>query len=292
MVVTGIVIYFLSNWPQIFQEFPQEKIVLPGAQPVATSRSSAPAVSSQTQISSQPPQIPDSSIPVGYTRAELSPYFQKVRIYSTYSSIYSGYPSQFQVNAYLPENQKVDITNWKIKTNHGEFFIPQAVNVYNFSGPLFQGDIIIPGNAKINISTNKSPINLNFRLNECTGYLQNSYSFNPALPQSCPSNSRPENIYLSGQCQSYISSLSSCKEPDISFYNSLPGNDEGNACRQFLSTINQNGCFQKHHNDANFLSNEWRIWINWDNRNNILDSQHDTVRLFDINGLLVDQYIY
>ncbi|MDP3015028.1 MAG: hypothetical protein Q8N28_01275 [bacterium] len=140
----------------------------------------------------------------------------------------------------------------------------------------------------INIYSNKSPFNRNLRLNKCIGYLEENYDFNSALPQNCPSIPRSEFAHLSGQCQSYILSLWGCKLPDVSFYNFLPGTDEGNACRQFLNTISHGSCYRKHRYDLDFLSNEWRVWIDYD----ILDKYHDRLRLLDKNGLLVDEYIY
>jgi hypothetical protein len=275
---------------------------LPAAKYVAPSApASAPAPTYQPPVISPEipiiiPTIPDYLIPSGYSREQLSPYFQKIRISSAYaSSFYGSYPSEIRLYSSLPVRQaglskeeKVNITGWRIKSNRGEIIIPQAVNIYEPSGFAPQEDIIISGSSVINIYSGKSPINRNFRLNKCVGYLENTYNFNPALPQNCPSIPRSEIAYLSGQCQSYILSLWGCKAPDVSFYNSLPGTDEGNACRAFLNTINHNSCFQKHRLDSDFLSNEWRIWIN----QNILDSQHDRVRLFDKQGLLVDEYIY
>jgi len=289
VVLVGIAAYFLSHSSSIFQILPQEKILSPAA--VSTSKS--PAVSpTPTQIYSQSTQIPDYLIPAGFTRAALSSYFQKVKISSAFASNYSSYPSQINLYAYLSGSEKINVTGWRIKTNHGEFIIPQAVNIYDFSGFSFEQDIVISGNTNIYLYSNRSPINLNFRLNKCTGYLQNNYSFNPALPRNCPMPQRSETYYLSGQCVSYILSLGSCEAPSITFSNSLPGTNEGNACRQFLNTINQYTCYQRHHLEGDFLSNEWRIWMNWTNYNGLLDSQHDTVRLFDTQGLLVDQYIY
>ena len=292
VIVVGIAAYFLSRAPSMFQSFPQEKILSPTSPSISKSPavSSAPTqISSSTEISSQ---IPDYLIPSGLTRAQLSPYFQKVRISSAFASNYSTYSSQINLYAYLSNSEKINVTGWRIKTNHGEFIIPQAVNIYDFSGFSFEQDIVISGNANIYLYSTRSPINLNFRLNKCAGYLQNNYSFNPALTRNCPTPQRSEIYYLSGQCQSYILSLGSCEVPSISFSNSLSGTDEGNACRQFLSTVNQYTCYQKHHWETDFLSNEWRIWTNWTNFNGLLDPQHDTVRLFDTQGLLVDQYIY
>jgi len=84
--------------------------------------------------------------------------------------------------------------------------------------------------------------------------------------------------------------LGGCKAVDYSFYNSLlTGTSEGNICRAYLNTVATYGsCFEKYSQDKDFLSSEWRLWVN----NDILDSQHDRLNLFDNNGLLVSDYVY
>ncbi len=295
IIIGGIAIYFFTHQSEIFQGSPQEKILSPIAKYTAPSASytpsfSAPSISSMiTSPSFESLEIPDYLIPSGYSREELSPYFQQVSISSiSASSFYGSYPAQVRIYSHLSEEEKIDITGWKIKSNRNEFKIPQAVDIYEPSGMASPTDIVISGNSSILILEGRSPINKSFRLNKCVGYLANNYDFYPSLPQDCPSIPRSEISYLSGQCQSYIDSLSGCEAPDISFYNSLPGNDEGNACRAFLSTINHNSCFQKYRPDGDFLSNEWWVWVNTIS----LDSQHDRVMIFDEKGLLVDEYIY
>ena len=299
LIVVGGAIWFLSSGSALFNSTPAEKISV--SQPVKTQSNSAPAASSNSNSNSnsnsaansgQPAQsqeISDGSIPVGYTRAQLSPYFQKIRISSAYYSSFSGYPSQIQLYSSLPKDANVNITGWKIKSNNGrEIIIPQAVNLYDLSGFLFDSNIILSSNGYVSIYGNMSVINRNLRLNKCIGYLENDYDFIPQLPRNCPMPSRSETQYLSGQCQSYVYSLGNCQLPDVSFYNSLPGNDDGNACRVFLSNINYYSCIKEHRNDLDFYLNDWRVWIN----KNILDTQHDAVKLFDNEGLFVDQYVY
>lgn len=292
IIIVGIVIYFISNPPTLFKGTPLEKIFSSSSQSTTSkSASSAPQKTSvpQTEVSNQ---IPSSQIPPGYTIAQLSPYFKKVRISSAYASNYSGYPTQFDLYSSFSNGEKIDITGWDIATNHGSLRIPQAVNDYDFSNLSPQQDIVLSSNSHVYFYSNKSPINVNFRLNKCIGYLENNYVFNPALPRNCPTINRSQVSYLAGYCQNYIFSLGSCAVPSIAKYNSFPGNEEGNACRQFLGNISANNCYRDHRNDSDFLSSEWRVWFNWTGINNILDSAHDRVRLFDENGLLVDQYIY
>lgn len=249
---------------------------------------SEPKTSASTKSSVLYSEIPDSQIPAGFSRKDLSPYFKKVKISSAYASSWSLNPSQIRLYSVLKKEEIIDITGWKIKSNLKEIIIPQAVNIYEPSGFASQENIILLNNNYINIYSNTSPFNKNLRLNKCIGYLGDIYNFNPSLPQNCPSISRSEITYLSGDCQNYIFSLGSCKLPDVSSYNAFPGTDQGNACRAFLNTISHNTCYEKYRFDSDFLSNEWRVWINYD----ILDPKHDRLWLFDKQGLLVDEYIY
>ncbi|MBI1838997.1 MAG: hypothetical protein HYR95_01705 [Candidatus Colwellbacteria bacterium] len=233
-------------------------------------------------------EIPEYLIPAGFKRDTLSPYFRKARISSASYYAASGQPTTITLSSSLGKDEKLNITGWKIKSNRREVSIAQAIEVYEPNNLGLMEDIILKGNNYLYLYSNESAIKRNFRLNKCTGYLENLYDFNPALPKSCPTIPRSESTYLSGSCQSYIFSLGNCQLPDANIYNSFPGTDAGNACREFLNTISFDACFNRHKNDPDFLSAEWRLWVN----DNILDSQHDRLWIFDKKGLLVDEYIY
>ncbi len=301
VILGGAVLYFFSNPPSFFRSSPNKGNSVfknffspsqtPTSLPSKTIQPSSPPSYGNYSISSPVPTIPDSQIPAGFVREDLSPYFKKIKAssVSVYSNSKGDYSVTLRIN-YSVKDEAVDITGWKIKSNKGEIFIPQAVNVYEPNGLNNESDIVLSGNGYVNIYKGKSPINRNFRLNRCTGYLQKTYNFSPPLSLNCPRVDRGEIINLSGQCQSYIMSLSSCALPNLNFYNSLPGTDQGNECRAFLSGITPNSCFQKHQGDADFLSSEWRLWMDFNN--NVFDRQHDRILIFDNSGLLVSQYIY
>ncbi len=282
----------LSSWNNFWTKLGTSSLI-------STPKKSSSTLSSQQSSVSEPkgavsktsvlyPEISDSQIPAGFSRKDLSPYFNKISISSAYSSSQGSTPSQIRISSNLKKGEIVDITGYKIKSNLKEIIIPQAVNIYEPLGFAPQENIVLSNNNYINIYSNTSPLNKNLRLNKCIGYLEDIYNFNPSLPQNCPSVPRSEITYLSGDCQNYIFSIGSCKLPDVSFYNAFPGTDQGNACRAFLNTISHNTCYQKHRFDSDFLSNEWRVWTNY----NILDPRHDWLWLFDKNGLLMDEYIY
>jgi hypothetical protein len=299
IVIVGIGIYFFVQSPEIFK-IPSFKsdTILKNIFPKTSAPKNSYSPSYSPTFPTEPAPtisgeqiIPDYLIPSGFTRGQLSPYFGKINIFASYAYSYIS-PSEIKLSSSLSNNEKVNINDWRIKTNYGEIIIPQVINVYDPSGPFPQEDIILSTNNYVNIYLSINPINKNFRLNKCMGYLQNTYIFNPPMPQNCPSPSRSEISYLSGKCQSHIFSLWGCMVPDEdtdSFYFSVGGSSrEEVECRAFLDTIDQNGCFRKHRFDSDFLSNEWRLWI----RQHILDSQHDRVWLLDKQGLLVDEYVY
>lgn len=223
-----------------------------------------------------------------------SPYFGKVKIAAVSGLFSDSLPSakfQIQLVSYLYSGENLNITGWRIKGNKGdEIIIPQAINVYDYYSTS-EGDIMLNGVSYVYIFSGTSPIARNLRLNKCTGYLNNLYTFNPPLPRSCPSLiSRNEITHLAGFCQDIILSLGSCQVVSGALSNSLPGTNEGNDCRAFLNKISPRACFDKYRGNPDFLSNDWRIWFN---RNIfLLDPRHDDVRLLDRQGLLVDEYIY
>lgn len=303
-IAVGLIFFFVSNQgADFFRSGPKEEVSKTSQEAESSTKSNGffnwrniipgDYSSKQTTVSQQvsQQQIPDSQISRGFTREQLSPYFKKVRISSVSPSwnwqANSSY-STIRLSSGLSGSETINITGWKIKSNRREIIIPQAIGVYS---PLVweaEKDIVLSRGNYVYIYSNKSALGKNLRLNKCIGFLENIYDFIPSLPQNCPSISRSEYSNLSGQCQSYIMSLRGCELPKVSFYNSLPGTSEGNACREFLNTISHGSCFKKYRNDTDFLSNEWRIWVNTD----ILDSQHDRILLYDKTGLLVDEYSY
>ena len=250
--------------------------------------SETPAPQANVRVESSAPPAGQSVIS-GPAKIEETPLSERVYIGSAGSFGYPREYSRIVLYARLKENERVNITGWKIKSNKNEAIIPQAVEIYEPAGFAPVGDIILKPNNYVEIYSSVSPLNRNFRLNKCIGFLEGTYNFQNSLPKNCPSFSRSDIRYLSSQCQSYVDSLGSCQTPEVNFYNSLPGTNEGNACRTFLQNINYGSCFQSHQGDADFLSNEWMVWLG---QEQILDSRHDYLRLYDRAGNLIDEYSY
>jgi hypothetical protein len=236
------------------------------------------------QPSSSQQSISPSDIPAGFTASQLSPYFHKIRFSSIWAGSYYSYGQISIRNTSYQGESPINVTGWLIQGNRGGQYIPQAVNVYNPSGLAAPGDIYMKSGDTVNIYTSRSAIGLNFRLNKCIGYLENTNDFVPSLPANCPAANRSEISGFTGICQNYILSIGSCQLPAAN--PPVPYNDYG--CLDYLNTLNYSGCFNRHQGDPDFLSSEWRVWTG----NRFLDESHDRVLLFDGNGLLVDLYEY
>ncbi|HVM77208.1 MAG TPA: hypothetical protein VMU07_03595 [Candidatus Paceibacterota bacterium] len=220
--------------------------------------------------------------PAGYSASQISPYYRQVLL----SSVYSGYGmtnGRILLGSNLQTNTAVDVTGWRIQGNRGSAYLPQAVAFYEPSGLAPEQDIELgPGQS---IYVYSQPGSINLRLNECIGYLQTNLRTDPPLPIQCPYPDRSQLTNLSGSCQNYITSIPACTVPET-YSPQISPNDY--ACQQYLSTMNYTGCFNAHVRDANFLSDQWWVWVG----SNFLDPYHDVVTLYDKNNLIVDQYTY
>ena len=246
------------------------------------SSTSSSASSSQSQYL---PNISDREIPRGFTRSQLSPYFKQVGI-SSVSQGSSNYPSQIilYTSYYSQDKQKINITNWQIKSNKQQLIIPQAIKIYDPRVSVAPQDIILEQSHRVNLYSTFSPAGRNLRLNKCIGYLNEIIIFKPALPSNCPRVSRSDISTLEGSCQNFINSIGTCKTPSANAVNVL-----ANACRDFINNhFNYASCYDNYYKDADFLSSEWWAWIS----RNILDPNHDRLLLYDKQGLLVHEYTY
>lgn len=259
---------------------------LPPAFTVATS-STPTSISVATTPTST---INPADIPAGFTAAELSPYFQEVRFSGVepnnpYASYGSGSYGEIILGGELMQSSSpIDITGWQIKTNDGGEYIPQAVNIYDTSGLTLPGDILVSNGQYVYLYSSSGPFNL--RLNECIGYIAAQQKFTPPLPENCPYVDRTGISNFTGECQNFISSIGSCEVPDL---NNAPIPNDDYACRDYIEdNFNYRACFNAHVNDADFLSNQWWVWMGA----SPLDEYHDNVYLYDRKGLLVDKYSY
>lgn len=226
--------------------------------------------------------IDPAEIPAGFTKDQLSAYFHKVR-FDRVNPGANNEPENITLISNITGSQTIDVTGWVVQANRASQVIPQAVRTLDVLRPSLAGDIVIAAGDILNIYGTGSPIGANFRLNRCSGYLQDRFNFIPELPRDCPAIQRSDIVAFTGSCQDYLLNLPSCREPVAS---AVPPNDS--LCRYFINNLNYLGCVDRYKNTAAFLKNEWRVWLG----NNFIDNLHDRLLLLDKSGKLVDLYIF
>ncbi len=240
----------------------------------------SPSVPAPTQTDSQV-DIPEEIIPPSERSGAV--YVSSVRRAS------ASRPDSIRLKTRLKEGETVNITGWQIVTNDGSVYLPQAVGFYKIGGTNVETDLVLERGNYVEVSFVKSPIKKNFRLNMCTGYLDDRYEFYRSIPENCPILERDEYKHLSGECQNYIRSLGRCELSDPNVTNPFRG-EKGNECRLFINDrVNVTECYESSQDDPRFFSDEWRVWLDWQS---IVDSLHDYIRLFNRDGLLIDEYSY
>lgn len=206
-----------------------------------------------------------------------------VRVSSVMPASGFGDSVEIALSADLSSGEMVNITGWTIKSNKGFFKIPKAQEAYSFDR--IETDIWLKNGERVRIFSGVSTKG-NFRLNKCTGYLENTSPSTPSLPRNCPAVNRDEISGFSGACQDYISSLNSCENPLLN----PPVPLDDNACHEFLRQLNYVGCVERYGKDSDFLSSEWRVWVG--NEMRVMDSRHDKIQLLDARKSLIDEYVY
>lgn len=214
----------------------------------------------------------------------ISPFFDQVTL--------SGSPratdaKQEQVTLQGKSATPLDVTGWRLESEerHTDYVIPtEAYEIPNHPHLEYKRKVPLTTSTRLAVYTGHSPTGNNFRLNKCIGYLNEYYSFSPALPGSCPKPTATQTKDLSDYCQKVISGLN-CKEPDR---NDIKLDNE---CRTFLqNNVGYSACVTNNHTYFDFFLDEWRVYLNQDKE--IWTGTGDAVVLRDADGLVVTRLKY
>jgi len=203
----------------------------------------------------------------------------------------STYPCIITLNTRIKKEEEINITGWYLEARGGKFTIPTGTDKYlpgNTSAPI--KNIIIDKDDTIYLSCGSSPLgkNVNFRTNECMGYLKNKENNSGlSFPTYCPKPAKEDLYHLSSSCQSFIYNLRRCEVPNIS---NNPEIARDSKCVAFLNdTFNYEKCFVKHSKTDWFSSNHWYIFMN---SNIVTNNTCDILYLKDSKGNIIDEYDY
>lgn len=186
----------------------------------------------------------------------------------------------------------VTITGWSLVGSSGiNAKIGQAAQLavsgqVNSEAPI----TVLPG-GRVYITTGRAPSGSSFRINMCSGYLEQFQDYYPSLRLDCPRPTEEMLKYPSGiagnrACIEFIERLTSCRL----YTDPVPGNI-GSECQNFvLNQLSYNGCINNHKNDTGFYKNEWRVFLSRDQE--LWQSKYERIRLLDENGKVIDQISY
>lgn len=236
-------------------------------------------------------KIPDNkeTIAKGTILQNKSEYYGQIKIYYV---VNSSNPDEEYLTLKLEEGAgTIDITGWTLRSDYsGEgVTIPQGTYLY-FKG-IQNGvdDIRVTGGEYVYLITGKSPVGYSFKINKCSGYLNQSIKFNPRINNDCPT---PIKENMSGipktvandECIRYIESFPRCKVQT----ENLPV-EWTTECKQFiLDKLNYPSCVNIHKNDSDFYGVEWLVYLN--KGNPLWHISRENVTLYDRNGKAVSTY--
>lgn len=167
--------------------------------------------------------------------------------------------------------------------------IPQAAELVIIGDTSRKSNVSLSPGGRALLTTARSPIGTSFRVNMCTGYLDQFQDYTPDLRKDCPSpEAELAKTELTGEkaCVDFVKSLPRCRVYQGGFPSNL-----SSACKIFVSEkLNYNTCVAKHSKDADFYSNEWRIFL--DQSKEIWDDKNEIIRLLDPKGKIIDAITY
>ncbi len=227
-------------------------------------------------------------------QVNISTYYKKLRI-GTHQTKTSSRPSLVTLNTQLQAEEEINVTGWRIKGNKGEILIPKGVEVYYPNSQNVPQDIFIKRSDKLYFYSSTNPLGAgkHFRPNKCFGFLTENSDFTPKLSfdKTCPKITLDDISYLSGNCQNFIlKKMGGCKVPD---YSDELGILFDNTCQSYIDNyvaenLNYSGCFENYSADDDFLEHRLYFFIGRD----IVSQYHDTLYLYDKEGLVVDKLQY
>jgi hypothetical protein len=242
-----------------------------------------------------------------------SPYAGSVTL-SSGNAESSYQPDDEYIQIYNGSQSSVDISGWTLENAYGNRPIQttgnQAVNVVpqkvtiplgtNFldpSGVFTLSPVILePGDTAI--VTTGGPfvsypfkISVSFRENICTGYLNYTYPFDPSMPNNCPAPKNEVGINsITDVCYNYVEDLPTCYDPAVQDKNNLKNNFQQNCIDYIDNHFNYPACVANHEGDSNFNLPTWRVFLGLNQE--LWHEPHDSIKLFDQNGKLVDEIDY
>ncbi len=296
-------------------------LAYPGANPINFGGSSGTSGAPDTNSAGWFSGTKSSSVSTGSSSSQPAP--SPISISSGNAArAYQSYEEYIELRN--SSSKAVNITGWQLKNgkdartyNLGSglqrfsadiALIPQATLRLAARGVSANQDVVLePGDRAI-VTTGTIGVTSPYRITSfkesiCTGYIENSndYAFSPALQTSCPRpGNEPGLTELEPACRTFVTSLSSCRTPDLT-ERDIDGKDCKNCvnkkpvssqCKAFIAAhFTYQGCLAFHGSDKDFSKTRtWRIFLgrSWE----LWAENYESIELFDTKGNLMSTQSY
>ena len=231
--------------------------------------------------------------PNGGTNVADSPYASDIEIRSGNADV--GNPNEEYIIIETSRNlaRNITITGWILesRTTGVKAPIGSAAQIFMLGGVSSELPITVGPESAVYVTTGRSPNGASFRINKCSGYLEQFQDFEPNLDVDCPNPAdealqNPQKTGTNAACIDFIENVNSCE-----LYSDTIPYEVGTQCRDFiLNDLSYNGCVTRHRNDPDFYVSEWRIFLN--RQQELWNNTHEQIRLLDENGKLVGSVTY
>ena len=187
----------------------------------------------------------------------------------------------------------IPVTGWVLKSKSSgvSVSIPKGTYLY-FAGIVnSEENIVLLPNETLYIITGISPNGASFKLNKCSGYLEQFQTFTPYLGNNCPAP-RTEDLSSipktsnNDACLDHINSMPSCRIQTTN----VPSNWSYECMNFIYNQVNYPSCVSSHRNDSDFYGKEWRVYLKRSEK--IWKDRYEHVTLYDNNGKIVDEITY
>jgi hypothetical protein len=167
--------------------------------------------------------------------------------------------------------------------------LPKAVEFLTLGVTALKTPVSLSPDARALVTSGRSPVGTSFRVNMCTGYLDQFQTYTPALRKECPSPSEEiAKTALAGEssCVAFVETLPRCR-----IYQGKFPADISSACKTFVNEkLNYNTCALAHKTDAGFYKDEWRLFL--DQTTELWKKSGEIIRLLDNKGNTIDALSY
>lgn len=163
--------------------------------------------------------------------------------------------------------------------------LPTAANLPLLGTPYLKTAVSLPADGRVLVTSGRSPIGTSFRVNMCTGYLDQFQTFTPDLRKDCPEPIKELEVsgpYEEASCREFVQALPRCR----AFEGTFPDNVSA-ICKSFVTqNLNYNSCAQRHESAQGFFRNEWRLFL--EKTTELWKNKQEIIRLYDSKGNALD----